>query len=109
MVKPCRKAGVKVYVDAVINHTTGQGNISYGGVDYTPYHYPDYGPNDFHFNAGECPSSDGGIQDFNNKQQVFKCNLVGSGGSSDRDRQGTGDAGRLPEQADRLRRLRLPG
>jgi alpha-amylase len=79
MVKACRKAGVKVYVDAVINHTTGQGHISYGGVSYTPYHYADagYGPDDFHFTTGECPSSDGGIQDFNNKLQVFKCNLVG--------------------------------
>ncbi len=77
MVKACNKAGVKVYVDAVINHMTGQGHTSYGGVDYTPYHYADYGPGDFHYNAGECPSSDGGIQDFNNKAQVFRCNLVG--------------------------------
>ena len=79
MVTACRSAGVKVYVDAVINHTTGQGSTSYGGASYTPYNYPamPYAPNDFHFNAGECPSSDGGIQDFNNKQQVFKCNLVG--------------------------------
>ena len=79
MVTACRGAGVKVYVDAVINHTTGQGNTSYGGASYTPYNYPaiPYVPNDFHFTAGECPSSDGGIQDFNNKQQVFKCNLVG--------------------------------
>jgi alpha-amylase len=79
MVRACRLAGVKVYVDAVINHTTGQGNTSYGGASYTPYNYPAiaYRPNDFHFNAGECPSSDGGIQDFNNKLQVFKCNLVG--------------------------------
>ncbi len=60
MVRKCRKAGVKVYVDV-----------------YTPYHYEDYGPSDFHFTTGECPSSDGGIQDFNNKLQVFKCNLVG--------------------------------
>ena len=77
MVRKCREAGVKVYVDALINHMTGQGNTSYGGVDYKPYNYPDYGPNDFHFKTGECPSSDGGIQDFNNRLQVFKCNLVG--------------------------------
>lgn len=77
MVKTCRAAGVKVYVDAVINHMTGQGSTSYGAVDYTPYHYPDYGPSDFHVKAGECPSSDGGIQDYNNKAQVFRCNLVG--------------------------------
>jgi alpha-amylase len=77
MVQECRKAGVKVYVDAVINHMTGQGNTSYGGVNYTPYKYPDYDPGDFHFNTGESPSSDGGIQDFNNEAQVWNCNLVG--------------------------------
>ena len=79
MVKACRKEGVKVYVDTVINHMTGQGNTSYGGQTWTPYNYPDvpYVPSDFHFNTGECSSSDGGIQDFNNKNQVFKCNLVG--------------------------------
>ena len=77
MVSKCRAAGVKVYVDAVINHMTGQGHTSYGGVDYKPYDYPDYDANDFHFKVGECPSSDGGIQDFNNKLQVFTCNLVG--------------------------------
>ncbi len=79
MVKKCRQEGVKVYVDAVINHMTGQGSISYGGISYTPYTYSDvpYGPSNFHFKAGECPSSDGGIQDFNNKLQVFQCNLLG--------------------------------
>ncbi len=88
MVKACRKEGVKVYVDAVINHTTGQGSTSYGGQNFTPYNYPDipYGPNDFHVNTGECSTrgvdgqgnpTGGGIEDFNNKNQVFKCNLVG--------------------------------
>src|SRR5690348_6440463 len=77
MVATCRKAGVKVYVDAVINHMTGQGNLSYGGVSYTRYHYPDYTPANFHVPAGECPSSDGGIQDFNNLLQAFHCNLLG--------------------------------
>ncbi|MGA8209754.1 MAG: alpha-amylase family protein, partial [Nocardioidaceae bacterium] len=78
MVRTCRRAGVKVYVDAVINHTTGQGHTSYGGSDYTPYHYPGlYGPSDFHVPTGRCPSGDGGIQDFNNVLQVFRCNLVG--------------------------------
>ncbi|SDR87189.1 alpha-amylase [Friedmanniella luteola] len=78
MVKACRKAGVKVYVDAVINHTTGQGSTSYGGVDYQPYTYAGtYDKGDFHAPSGECPSSDGGIQDFNAKAQVWNCNLVG--------------------------------
>ena len=79
MVRDCRRAGVKVYVDAVINHTTGQGSTSYGGEEFSPYNYPaiPYRRNDFHVPKGECSSSDGGIQDFNNKNQVFKCNLVG--------------------------------
>ena len=78
MVSTCRKAGVKVYVDAVINHMTGQGDTSYGGVTYAPYTYAGlYTPQNFHVPQGECPSSDGGIQDFNNLAQVFRCNLVG--------------------------------
>ena len=79
MVGACRRTGVKVYVDAVINHTTGQGSTSYGGQGFSPYHYPaiPYNRSDFHVGNGECPSSDGGIQDFNNKLQVFNCNLVG--------------------------------
>ena len=82
MVTTCRKAGVKVYVDAVINHGTGQGNTSYGGKSYDtpePYDQPavPYTPQNFHVPAGECPSSDGGIQDFNNIAQVTRCNLVG--------------------------------
>jgi alpha-amylase len=79
MVSACRQAGVKVYVDAVINHATGQGSTSYGGKNFTPYTYPDAGyvPGDFHVKVGACPSSDGGIQDFNSKTQVWNCNLVG--------------------------------
>jgi alpha-amylase len=78
MVRTCRKAGVKVYVDAVINHMTGQGDVSYGGVGYAKYGYSGlYGPTDFHANVGACPSASGGIEDFNNQQQVFNCELVG--------------------------------
>jgi alpha-amylase len=80
MVTTCRRAGVKVYVDAVINHMTGQGAISYGGVPYTHFSYPGlYDPADFHHHGpGEaCPSSSGGIEDFNSQQQVFNCELVG--------------------------------
>jgi alpha-amylase len=77
MVRTCRAAGVKVIVDAVINHMTGQGNVSYGGVHYTKYDYPGlYGPSNFHGPTGQCPSADGNIDDFNNYTQVFKCELV---------------------------------
>jgi alpha-amylase len=86
MVSTCRRAGVKVIVDAVINHMTGQGHVSYGGVTYTKYDYPGlYGPSDFHSYPADCPvppdngsgSQEGSIQDFNDYTQVFNCELVG--------------------------------
>lgn len=78
MVATCRRAGVKVYVDAVINHMTGQGEVSYGGVAYTKYSYARlYGPTNFHTRPRDCPSATGGIEDFNNPRQVVKCELVG--------------------------------
>ena len=81
MVTACRKAGVKVYVDAVINHMTGQGSTSYGGHSYTHLSYPGvYAASDFHHlgtGPDECTSASGGIEDFNNRHQVFKCELVG--------------------------------
>jgi alpha-amylase len=76
MVATCRRAGVKVYVDAVINHMTGQGTVSYGGVTYQHFSYPDYGPADFHHTPADCPTA-GGIDDFNNYLQVTKCELLG--------------------------------
>jgi alpha-amylase len=78
MVTTCRTAGVKVYVDAVINHMTGQGDTSYGGVSYTKYDYPGlYTFSDFHHYPADCPTPDGNIDDFNNYLQVTKCELVG--------------------------------
>ncbi len=77
MVTTCRAAGVRVYVDAVINHMTGQGNLSYGGASYTKYHYGDlYHYRDFHHAPGDCPSASGNIDDFNSYLQVTKCELV---------------------------------
>ncbi|MEA5455073.1 alpha-amylase family protein [Sinomonas sp. JGH33] len=77
MVSACRAAGVKVYVDAVINHTTGQGDLSYGGVSYTHYSYPDYGYADFHHYPADCPEPDNGIHDWNGFQEVTHCELLG--------------------------------
>jgi alpha-amylase len=78
MVTTCRAAGVKVYVDAVINHMTGQGSLSYGGVTFGRYDYPGlYTQDNFHKFSGDCPSASGGIEDFNNQQQVFNCELLG--------------------------------
>ena len=79
MVATCRKAGVKVYVDTVINHMTGQGTTSYGGVNnFTKYSYPGiYTQADFHNYPQDCPLAGDTIVDFNNVTQVQKCELVG--------------------------------
>ncbi len=78
MVATCRRAGVKVYVDAVINHMTGQGNISYGGVTYSKYDYAGlYSYENFHHYPADCPEPDGTIHDFNNYLEVTKCELLG--------------------------------
>jgi alpha-amylase len=86
MVATCRKAGVKVIVDAVINHMTGQGSLSYGGVTYSKYSYTGlYNPSDFHSYPADCPippaagsaDREGNIEDFNDYTQVFHCELVG--------------------------------
>ena len=78
MVATCRKAGIRVYVDTVINHMTGQGNISYGGVTYEKYKYSGlYDFPDFHHYPADCPQPDGTIHDFNNYLEVTKCELVG--------------------------------
>ncbi|HEY2299658.1 MAG TPA: alpha-amylase family protein [Jatrophihabitans sp.] len=80
MVKTCRAAGVKVIVDAVINHMTGQGHKSYGGVEYTHFSYPDYSYDNFHHlgtGPNDCDSSNGGIDDFNDFRQLTKCELLG--------------------------------
>ncbi len=76
MVNACRRAGVRVIVDAVINHMTGQGDVSYGGVHYSKYEYDGlYTSDDFHHTPADCPTT-GDILDFNDYLQVTKCELV---------------------------------
>ncbi len=78
MVSTCRAAGVKVYVDAVINHMSGQGDTSYGGKTFSHFDYPGiYTAANFHQKGTDCPSASGGIEDYNNLTQVRKCELVG--------------------------------
>jgi len=86
MVRTCRRAGVSVVVDTVVNHMTGQGSTSYGGRSFTKYDYPGlYSPADFHAYPGDCPVApaaggsdrEGSIADFNDYRQVFDCELVG--------------------------------
>ncbi|WP_433462193.1 alpha-amylase [Spirillospora sp. CA-128828] len=84
MVTACHNAGVRVYVDAVINHMAGHNNTvntSYGGSTFDPggFSYPavPYGYGDFHHpNDGYCNDDDGGIDDWNNTSEVQNCELV---------------------------------
>ncbi len=77
MVSTCRAAGVKVYVDAVINHMTGQGSSSYGGVTgYTKYDYPGlYSSADFHNYPADCAESDDQIHNWDDYNEVTHCEL----------------------------------
>ncbi len=82
MVSACHAAGVKVYVDAVINHMTGSNQTSstaYGGASFTNnYSYPSagYSPADFHNYPGDCPNSDNQIHNWDSAQDVQECQLV---------------------------------
>jgi alpha-amylase len=81
MVRACEQAGVDVYVDAVLNHMTGQNNggTGYGGSTFTDKHvYPGlYSGNDFHYYPQHCPNPSGEIADYNNLAEVQNCELLG--------------------------------
>lgn len=86
MVGTCRRAGVKVYVDTILNHMTGQGTTSYAGAKHTKYSYRGlYSAKNFHAYPKACPVKPGAgtkdvagsIADFNDYRQVFDCELVG--------------------------------
>ncbi|MFR9798759.1 carbohydrate-binding module family 20 domain-containing protein [Streptomyces sp. MS06] len=84
MVTACHNAGVKVYVDAVVNHTAGTNQTStdsYGGAsfDESALDYPSIGytPADFHSYPADCPNADLAIDDWDNVRQVQECDLVG--------------------------------
>ncbi|XP_046987688.1 alpha-amylase 2-like [Schistocerca americana] len=74
MVNRCNNVGVRIYVDAVINHMSAtQGGLSgVGGSNPTAYNYPDvpYGQNDFHY----PPCS---ITNYNDATNVRNCELSG--------------------------------
>jgi len=81
MVAACHAAGVKVYADAVLNHTAGSNQTStdsYGGDSFTPATYTygsiGYTSSNFHFDP-PCPNSDLSITDWNNVAQVQECQL----------------------------------
>ncbi|XP_032821982.1 alpha-amylase-like [Petromyzon marinus] len=83
MVHRCNNAGVRIYVDAIINHMCGDGGGS--GTHATCGSYFDAGRREFSavpyssvdFNDGKCGTSSGQIENYNDKYQVRDCKLVG--------------------------------
>lgn len=75
MVARCRAAGVGIYVDAVINHTTAQATgTGSAGTKFTKYSYPDlYTAADFHSPACQIQDDDY----VGSAEHVQRCELVG--------------------------------
>lgn len=95
MVAACDAAGVDVYVDAVINHMTGQndGGTGYGGSTFPDKYTYDglYSRQDFHSYPEHCPNPAGEVWDYDNQTEVQNCELLGladlkTGDGSVRDR-----------------------
>ncbi|MEU6259774.1 carbohydrate-binding module family 20 domain-containing protein [Streptomyces sp. NPDC047043] len=77
MITSCHNAGVKVYTDAVINHTAAQTGTGYNGTTVTnKYDTPEWDRADYH-DSSSCPTSDLTIQDYSNLTQVQNCELLG--------------------------------
>lgn len=61
MISACHEAGVEVYVDAIVNHSTNQdnGGVGSAGTSYSHYDTEDYSPQDYHQGYYDhCPNWD---------------------------------------------------
>lgn len=72
MINRCNAVGVDIYADVVMNNWANHqaSNIGSGGSYWTPYNYPDLGPNDFH-----APCHLGRSTDYSNANEVWYCGL----------------------------------
>ncbi|XP_071521195.1 pancreatic alpha-amylase 2a5-like isoform X2 [Panulirus ornatus] len=82
MVHRCNNAGVRIYVDAVINHMTGwwpTGTVATGGTtfDAGSESYPGVPYSAFDFNDANCYTASGTIENYGDAEQVRNCKLVG--------------------------------
>ncbi|XP_022105547.1 alpha-amylase A-like [Acanthaster planci] len=72
MVNRCYKAGVRIYVDAVINHMAASNPDGNGAYDF--WRVP-YSSSDFNGPQNKCPTPSG--IDYSNKYSIRNCDLVG--------------------------------
>jgi len=82
MISACHAAGVKVYVDAVLNHmAAGDGgtDTSYDGqsFDSSTLAYPAYSSANFHSYPTNCPESSGSIVNWLSYTEVTQCRVDG--------------------------------
>ena len=76
MINRCKKSGVSIIADAVINHMAAGSGTGIGGSSYGNREYTVYSQNDFHHlesNSGvNCQ-----VNDYSDKYNVQYCDLVG--------------------------------
>lgn len=82
MVERCNRAGVRIYVDIVLNHMTGVVGKGHGMAgswyDSNEKQYDGVPFTSQNFNSKEkCGSRSGGIEDWNRAWQIRNCELVG--------------------------------
>ena len=104
MVSRCRAAGVGIYVDAVLNHTTAQASgTGSGGTKFTKYAYPElFTQTDFH--APVCQIQDADYA--TSAEHVQRCELVSL---ADLDTSNPGVQGKLAAYLSELLQLGVRG
>ncbi|MFI6577314.1 carbohydrate-binding module family 20 domain-containing protein [Nocardiopsis sp. NPDC050513] len=79
MVDTCRDNGVRIYVDAVINHMTGPGSgTGSAGTEWEYYAYPDlFGDGSAAYDRADFGPCYEPVSDWNDKWEVQNCQLLG--------------------------------
>lgn len=75
MVSRCKKSGVAIIADAVINHMAAGSGVGVGGSSYGNRAYPIYSQNDFHHYDNNA-NANCEVNNYNDKYNVQYCDLV---------------------------------
>ncbi|CAE7408572.1 amy, partial [Symbiodinium sp. CCMP2456] len=76
MVSRCSKVGVSIIADAVVNHAAAGNGVGTAGSSYGGRSTAIYSQEDFHHNPDDT-SRNCGVSNYNDKQNVQYCDLVG--------------------------------